>query len=528
MTSMSQGIRQDDLAPQVFVTQMMSLPVLHDALTLATSLYCSTKEQQYVGVALQAAEVSVWAVANTALPLATPLVERVVGWAVLDKWACKGLDRVKEAAPIITKSTREIVRTTRNLVLTTLAGDVGSDDLPPPTVGAALTTRATYTVGCITESSGGRVAVGMADRFLDSAHTLVDTYFPPHDGDLHDSDGRDGSLGMKVAALADKSCRRFKRGVHTTLNVNSNQELDDDDIIITSGHLLELGRRSLFSWYIYVTRQHLAGRGGKIHSLLMDGAETMHSKVMQGAGTVWSLVTSGMARVQEMTTSGKTGSVVIGGVHMVNDVVMDGVDVVKKVMTTGMNLAHNVVGNGLSISHTALNGSLNVMQMVIVSGKDITYSVVTIVISTAHITVTSGVGIPYKVVMHGKTMAQNIVSGGMKATTRVSNSIYPIVTNFTLNDYTQDSDDMARSNTNKAFNTIYIILKYVQGFPGGVMAWVDFLIQPDEAGDKSTDDQVYEEPHSYDIEEETEESENNSHAYEDSLLSELTDCLNDK
>lgn len=66
------------------------------------------KEHQYVGAALQVAEAGVSAVANTALPLAHPLLNHVGGWGALDQWACQGLDRVEEVVPIITQPTKEV------------------------------------------------------------------------------------------------------------------------------------------------------------------------------------------------------------------------------------------------------------------------------------------------------------------------------------------------------------------------------------------------------------------------------------
>ena len=66
------------------------------------------KEHHYVGAALQAAEAGVSVVANTALPLAHPLLNQVGGWDTLDQWACRGLDRVEEVAPIITQPTKEV------------------------------------------------------------------------------------------------------------------------------------------------------------------------------------------------------------------------------------------------------------------------------------------------------------------------------------------------------------------------------------------------------------------------------------
>ncbi|XP_045619419.2 perilipin-2 [Procambarus clarkii] len=239
----------------MFVNRVKSLPVMHDALSLASSLYHTTKDKQYVGVAVQVAAVAVGATASKALSLASPLVEQGGRWAALDELACKGLDCVKQAVPIITKPTKEIVSITRNVALSALAGV--NTSVPPPTIGAALASRTTRMMWCVAESKGGRVALSTAGSLLDTAHIYLDTYLPPAKVDLYNSDGQDGPLGVKMVALSNKTRRRFKRCVHTRLNVNCNQDLDDDDdIIITSGHLLELGRRSLLNWHHHMSQLH--------------------------------------------------------------------------------------------------------------------------------------------------------------------------------------------------------------------------------------------------------------------------------
>ncbi|KAK8751532.1 hypothetical protein OTU49_008963 [Cherax quadricarinatus] len=143
MISSKVCLRQGDLSSPMFVRQVRSLPVMQDALSLGASLYRTTKDKQYVGVAVQAAEMGVWVAANIMLPLVSPLLERVSGWTALDEWACMGLDHVKEALPVINKQTKEIVSTTRNTVLTALAGNEATE--VPPSFSAALTSRATHT-----------------------------------------------------------------------------------------------------------------------------------------------------------------------------------------------------------------------------------------------------------------------------------------------------------------------------------------------------------------------------------------------
>lgn len=128
-----------------FLARMMAIPALNDAFIFASHLYDNTKQDsnEYVRAALLAAEEGVRAAATGALPLAAPIVERVGGWEAVDNWACRGIDRVAQAAPIITKPTEEIVSTTRERMLMAVAGT----GTVPVSLSAALSARASSTVG---------------------------------------------------------------------------------------------------------------------------------------------------------------------------------------------------------------------------------------------------------------------------------------------------------------------------------------------------------------------------------------------
>lgn len=52
------------------------------------------------------------------------------------------------------------------------------------------------------------------------------------------ADGREGSLVVKVMALADKTQRRLQRMLYAGLQVKHEHELNDEDIVITAGHLV--------------------------------------------------------------------------------------------------------------------------------------------------------------------------------------------------------------------------------------------------------------------------------------------------
>ncbi|ROT69564.1 lipid storage droplet protein [Penaeus vannamei] len=213
-----------DAAPAAegFFERVLLLPALSDAIALVSHAYKTTQDRhQYVGTALRAAEVGIRVATDGALPLAKPLlhplVNRVGGWGALEEWACRGLDRVEEAAPIITKPTDEV--------------DV------------------------ITTSRGGRLAAGAADRVLNTAHTLVDAYLPAREGDLHDTDGRDATVGVKAIALASKMRRRMERALHSLAHPH-HAHADECDARDASGSfLVAYSRECVLGWHSELARQ---------------------------------------------------------------------------------------------------------------------------------------------------------------------------------------------------------------------------------------------------------------------------------
>ncbi|KAK7067712.1 hypothetical protein SK128_028269 [Halocaridina rubra] len=92
-----------------FTARMLALPVLSEAVNRALDVFDSSRNRNdAMGAALRAAEASMRVAASGAMPLATPIVNTVGGWSVIDEWACRGLDRVVQAAPIIKKPTEEV------------------------------------------------------------------------------------------------------------------------------------------------------------------------------------------------------------------------------------------------------------------------------------------------------------------------------------------------------------------------------------------------------------------------------------
>ncbi|KAK8400228.1 hypothetical protein O3P69_003139 [Scylla paramamosain] len=357
MSPESQEVSEDaPHPPNLFMQRLMhEVPSLQDAL----SLYNTTKkDHHYVGAALHAAEAGLSIVANTALPLAYPLVNQVGGWGTLDQWACHGLDRVEEAAPIITQPTKEMMNKTHALVLKTIAGQREDTLHPIPlsTLSDALTLRALNTARVVAGTQAGMAVVGTAHRLLDKANTIVDTILPVEKWDhvVLDHDGRGGTFGVRVVVLKDKCRRRMKAKISDSLHVTANQPLKPDDLDITLGHLIELARRLMIDWQTNLSQQIYASRIFQhTKTCCTVGLEWMNvilSSFQARAGTVWALVTDRAGRVQNILFSGPAGPMLKGGVGMASDagkmgmeMTKNGVDIVTAVMRYNILLMRSTI-----------------------------------------------------------------------------------------------------------------------------------------------------------------------------------------
>nr|XP_027222535.1 perilipin-3-like [Penaeus vannamei] len=247
-----------DAAPAAegFFERVLLLPALSDAIALVSHAYKTTQDRhQYVGTALRAAEVGIRVATDGALPLAKPLlhplVNRVGGWGALEEWACRGLDRVEEAAPIITKPTDEMPKTLLYCLLKKRQTEEASGILAC----LLLLQQIFSKVDVITTSRGGRLAAGAADRVLNTAHTLVDAYLPAREGDLHDTDGRDATVGVKAIALASKMRRRMERALHSLAHPH-HAHADECDARDASGSfLVAYSRECVLGWHSELARQ---------------------------------------------------------------------------------------------------------------------------------------------------------------------------------------------------------------------------------------------------------------------------------
>ncbi|XP_071523381.1 uncharacterized protein [Panulirus ornatus] len=236
-----------------FLARVKAIPAFNDALNLATQVYDTTKNNEVMGAAIRAAEASMRVAAMGALPLATPIVERVGGWEAVDKWACRGLDRVERAAPIIKSPTKEIVSKTRRRVLGAVAGD---QVIVPPTLTQALIARANRVVDTLTDNVGTRAAGRMVQGALDTAQGLMDTYLPAGRGDRKSIDVRDAGVTERIVALGQTAGHRVYR---TTLRTMRPDLAYFPGAVITPDMVVQFGRSTVMRWYAEVTREPQPG-----------------------------------------------------------------------------------------------------------------------------------------------------------------------------------------------------------------------------------------------------------------------------
>ncbi|KAK8389954.1 hypothetical protein O3P69_012873 [Scylla paramamosain] len=183
----------------------MALPALNQAIH---TFYDTGKSNVVVGAALRAAERSVRVAATGALPLANPLVERVGGWAALDEWACRGLDRVEKAVPIISLPAEEIVHRTRKTVLATVAGD---NVIVPTTLLEAVRSRANRLVDQLVEVPVMKQVTGLAETSLDAAERYLETLLPRGKGDRRQSLVPGEGVVSRTLLLSQRASHRLYR-----------------------------------------------------------------------------------------------------------------------------------------------------------------------------------------------------------------------------------------------------------------------------------------------------------------------------
>lgn len=275
-----------------FTARMLALPVLNQAVNRAIDAFDTGRNRNdAMGAALRAAEASMRVAASGALPLATPIVNTVGGWGVIDEWACRGLDRVEKVAPIIKKPTDEIVTTTRQSMLKAVAGGTGPI---PSSFTEAFTVRANNAVDFVVNTRGGKVVIDTADQALVSAHTFLDTYLPPERGDRQGTGAPKGGINIKVASLYNKAQQRLYRSVYILIRPPNDRSIDG---LITFALLIDFGRRTAVDIYAELLREP---RQGETQSMGMAMARSTAKLTKQFTDQMWDIIQKQMDSLKAM------------------------------------------------------------------------------------------------------------------------------------------------------------------------------------------------------------------------------------
>ncbi|NXI52204.1 PLIN3 protein, partial [Chloroceryle aenea] len=207
------------------VNRVSSLPLLNSAFNLVSSAYNQTKETHpclsgVCSVAETVAAVAVGSVVGGAQPILNQLEPQI---ALVNEYACKGLDQLEETLPFLQQPADKVISDTKQLVSTkvTCAMDAACEakaavadkvteavDLTKNVVGDSVKlTRSmvTSTVNSAVEAAQVSQAVaGGVESVLDISEGLVDLYLPMTEEEL-------GKLATTVEGLGMASVEEQKR-----------------------------------------------------------------------------------------------------------------------------------------------------------------------------------------------------------------------------------------------------------------------------------------------------------------------------
>ncbi|NXE97721.1 PLIN3 protein, partial [Menura novaehollandiae] len=187
------------------VNRVTSLPLLNSAFSLVSSAYNQTKESHpclsgVCSVAETVAAVAVGSVVGGAQPILSQLEPQI---ALVNEYACKGLDQLEENLPFLQQPAEKVISDTKELVSTkvTSAMDAACEareavadkvteavDLTKNVVGDSVkltTSVVTSTVNSAVEAAQVSQAVaGGVESVLEMSEELVDHYLPMTEEEL--------------------------------------------------------------------------------------------------------------------------------------------------------------------------------------------------------------------------------------------------------------------------------------------------------------------------------------------------------
>ncbi|XP_046900443.1 perilipin-2 isoform X2 [Hypomesus transpacificus] len=230
---------------QSAIYRMATLPVVNSAYVLVSVLYCDTKRTHpYIKSMCDVVETGVKSITSVAYEGAAPIFFKLEPQIlVVNELACKGLDKLESAFPVLHKPSEQIVSSAKSMMLearaaVSIAIHGAKDCVLYTIVGLAGRTKGVLTETFVLIEAGGlnvvpiRRAARLASDGLDSAlsmsEILVDQALPPTDEEMEEQvktvtgfelvPARPGN-SARLVSLTTKLCRRAYR--QTAANVHS-------------------------------------------------------------------------------------------------------------------------------------------------------------------------------------------------------------------------------------------------------------------------------------------------------------------
>ncbi|XP_062333902.1 perilipin-2-like [Osmerus eperlanus] len=230
---------------QSAIYRMATLPVVNSAYVLVSVLYCDTKRTHpYIKSMCEVVETGVKSISSVAYEGAAPIFFKLEPQIlVVNELACKGLDKLESAFPVLHKPSEQIASSAKSMMLEaraamSIAIHGAKDCVLYSIVGLAGRTKEVLTETFVLIEARGlnvvpiRKAARLASDGLDSAlsmsEILVDQALPPTDEEMEEQvktvkgfelvPARPGN-SARLVSLTTKLCRRAYR--QTAANVHS-------------------------------------------------------------------------------------------------------------------------------------------------------------------------------------------------------------------------------------------------------------------------------------------------------------------
>lgn len=235
--------------PLVFFARVLAIPLIHDLLAKVDHVYQNTKKQhEWIKTILEGAEWSCRMMLSCMLQLATPVVDLIGGWDVVDDWACRRLDQLESMIPVLKQPTKVVVDTTRTKLLNVIAGE---NVKTPKSFAEAFHIRFKHIAEIIKVYPGGEMALDRTDEVLDQMHSILDTYSSVPEEDRKETQNED--TYTKATMLPVKARKILYESARSKLTLEGDSA--PGGRVITTIDLVHLGQRRASHTYQEVKKK---------------------------------------------------------------------------------------------------------------------------------------------------------------------------------------------------------------------------------------------------------------------------------